>query len=276
MTNMINDQLVRLSDLSRDDQMSFFNDSDVFNPIGATAYGAGGEKIGSVRDALVVANTGGIRFLIVDAGGWFSSKEVLVPVGHARIDDSGVYFDSLTKDQVGSMQEYRYGEVYTDDQYTEDQFMQDERVLRGNMDEATYRQQAYATPDRLQLLEERLTVNKERFKAGSVRIGKHVETRQEQVEVPLQREEVVITRHEVTDGRAVDGARLGEGQQTMQVDLEAERANIGKETFVTEEIEIGKRAVVETQTVTETVGREVLDVDRDGQIDVDSDLNRRS
>lgn len=276
MTNMINDQLVRLSDLSRDDQMTFFNDSDVFNPIGATAYGANGEKIGSVRDALVVANTGAIRFLIVDAGGWFSSKEVLVPVGHARIDDSGVYFDSLTKDQVGAMQEYRYGETYTDDQYTEDQFVADERVLRGNMDEAQYRQQAYATPDRLQLLEERLTVNKERFKAGSVRIGKHVETRQEQVEVPLQREEVVITRHEVTDGRAVQGARLGEGQQTMQVDLEAERANIGKETFVTEEVEIGKRAVTETQTVTETVGREVLDVDRDGQIDVDSDLNRRS
>ena len=276
MTNMINDQLVRLSDLSRDDQMTFFNDSDVFNPIGATAYGANGEKIGSVRDALVVANTGAIRFLIVDAGGWFSSKEVLVPVGHARIDDSGVYFDSLTKDQVGAMQEYRYGEAYTDDQYTEDQFVADERVLRGNMDEEQYHQRAYQTPDRLQLLEERLTVNKERFKAGSVRIGKHVETRQEQVEVPLQREEVVITRHEVTDGRAVQGARLGEGQQTMQVDLEAERANIGKETFVTEEVEIGKRAVTETQTVTETVGREVLDVDRDGQIDVDSDLNRRS
>ncbi|MFC6617595.1 PRC and DUF2382 domain-containing protein [Deinococcus radiophilus] len=278
MTDMIDTQLVRLSDLSRDDQMTFFNDADVFNPIGSTAYGANGEKIGSVRDALVVANTGGIRFLIVDAGGWFSSKEVLVPVGHARIDDSGVYFDTLTKDQVGSMQEYRYGETYSDDVYTQDQFVQDERVLRGTMDETEYRERAYATPDRLQLLEERLTVNKERFKAGSVRIGKHVETRQEQIEVPLQREEVVITRHEVTDATPVDGARLGEGQQTMQVDLEAERANVSKQAYVTEEVEIGKRAVTETQTVTETVGREVLDVDRDGQIDVDGtvDPNRRA
>ena len=139
------------------------------------------------------------------------------------------------------------------------------------------RDRAYTTPDRLQLLEERLTVNKERFKAGSVSIGKRVETRQEQVEVPLQREEVVITRHEVTDGRAVD-ARIGEGQQTMQVDLEAERANIGKETFVTEEVEIGKRAVTETQTVTESVSKEVLDVNRDGQIDVDGNIdpNRRA
>lgn len=277
MTDMLNTNLMRLSDLRRDEQLTFFNDADVYNPVGATAYGANGEKIGTVRDALVTAG-GAIRFLIVDAGGWFSSKEVLVPVGHARIDDSGVYFDSLTKDQVGAMQEYRYGETYSDDVYTEDQFVQDERVLRGNMDEAEYRQKAYATPDRLQLLEERLTVNKERFKAGSVSIGKRIETRQEQVEVPLQREEVVITRHEVTDGRAVD-ARIGEGQQTMQVDLEAERANIGKETFVTEEVEIGKRAVTETQTVTETVSKEVLDVNRDGQVDVDgtiTDPNRRA
>ncbi len=272
MTNMLQDQLVRLTDLSRDDQLTFFHDNSVYNPVGAAAYGAGGDKIGTVRDALVTSN-GGIRFLIVDAGGWFSSKEVLVPVGYARIDDNGVYFDSLTKEQVEAMQPYHYGESYVDDQYTQEQFEHDERVLRGDRDEAQYRQEAYKTPDRLQLLEERLTVNKERFKAGSVRIGKHVETRQEQVEVPLQREEVVITRHEVTDARPVEGARIGEGQQTMQVDLEAERANIGKQTFVTEEIEVGKRAVTETQTVTENVSREVLDVDRDGQIDVETTTN---
>lgn len=269
MSEYINTALVRLSDLSRDEQFTFFNDADVFNPIGATAYGVGGEKIGSVRDALVIANTGGIRFLIVDVGGWFSSKEVLVPVGYARIDDSGVYFDNLTKEQVGELQKYEYGQTYTDDVYSEEQFLADERVLRGTQDEATYRQQAYATPDRLQLLEERLTVAKERFKAGAVSIGKRVETRQEQVEVPLEREEVVITRHAVTDATPVDGAVIGEGQQTLQVDLEAERASIGKQTFVTEEVEIGKRSVTETQTVSETVSKEVLEVNRDGQVEVE-------
>lgn len=263
MTDMIDTQLVRLSELSRDDQMTFFNDNDVYNPIGSTAYGAGGEKIGSVRDALVVAKTGGIRFLIVDVGGWFSSKEVLIPVGYARVDDSGVYFDNLTKDQAENMQRFNEGDVYT-----EDQFVQDERVLRGDMPEAEYREKAYATPERLQLLEERLTVNKERFKAGAVSIGKHVVTRQEQVEVPLEREEVVITRHDVTDARPVD-AKIGEGQQTMRVDLEAERAQVGKETYVTEEIEVGKRSVTETQTVTESVSKEVLDVDQDGNVEVE-------
>ena len=43
-----------------------------------------------------------------------------------------------------------------------------ERVVSGKDTEvADYRQRAYATPDRLQLLEERLVVNKDKFKAGT-------------------------------------------------------------------------------------------------------------
>ncbi|MHA0034382.1 DUF2382 domain-containing protein [Deinococcus sp. PESE-13] len=252
--------LIRLSELNSDAQYNL-NDTSVYNPVGATAYGVNGDKIGTVRDALVEPETGRIRYFLVDVGGWFSSKEVLVPVGYGRVDDSGVYFDSLTKDQVGSMSEYR-----ADQAYSSEMMDTDERVLRGNQSQEEYQQRAYQTPDRLQLLEERLVVNKDRFKAGSVQIGKRVETRQETVSVPLQREEVVIERHAVTDGRAVEGAVLGEGNQTMSVDLEAERANISKQAYVTEEVSVGKRAVTENQQVTETVGREVLDVNQTGDV----------
>jgi len=258
MTQM---NLMRLSDLNRDNQLDM-SGQGVYNPSGNTAYGAGGEKIGTVRDALVDPSTGRIRQLILDVGGWFSSKEVVVPVGEARFDDNGVYFDNLTKDQVSNMSEYRYDQTYTNEA-----MMADERVLRGaQTDEATYRERAYRTPDRLQLLEERLMVNKERFQAGAVEIGKHVETRQETVNVPLQREEVVIERHAVTDARPVEGAVLGAASETMRVDLEAERAQVGKQAYVTEEVEVGKRTVTETQTVTETVGREVLDVNKTGEV----------
>ncbi|EYB68521.1 hypothetical protein DEIPH_ctg021orf0032 [Deinococcus phoenicis] len=255
--------LIRLSDLNSSNQIDMTGEG-VYNPSGNTAYGYNGDKIGTVRDALVNPNTGRIRYLIVDAGGWFSSKEVLVPVGEARFADNGVYFDNLTKDQVRDLGEYRMDQQYTD---TDERFASDERVLRGaNTDEATYRERAYRTPDRLQLLEERLVVNKDRFQAGTVEIGKHVETRQENVSVPLTREEVVIERHPVTDARPVDGAVLGADSQTMRVDLEAERASVSKQAFVTEEVEIGKRSVTENQTVTETVGREVLDVNKTGDV----------
>ena len=277
--------LIRLTELSNDAQYNL-NDENVYNPVGHVAYGYGGDKIGTVRDALVEPGSGRIRYLLVDVGGWFSSKEVLVPVGHARIDEQGVYFDNLTKDQVKEMSEYREGEMYSSDAMD-----RDERVLRGvgndaaNMDTAAtgtaamatdtdrtdYQRRAYQTPDRLQLLEERLVVNKDRFKAGSVQIGKRVETHEESVSVPLQREEVVIERHAVSDARPVEGVVLGEGTQTMNVDLEAERANVSKQAYVTEEISVGKRAVTETQTVTDTVGREVLDVNKTGDVKLSDD-----
>lgn len=255
--------LIRLSDLDRDERMNL-SDQGVYNPRGNTAYGYNGEKIGTVKDALVNPETGRIRYLIVDVGGWFSSKEVAVPVGEARFTDDAVYFDNLTKDQVRDLEEYRYDQQYTD---TDDRFATNERVLRGNkVDEAAYRDRAYRTPDRLQLLEERLVVNKERIRAGAVEIGKHVETTQQTVNVPLEREEVIIERHPVSDARPVEGAVLGQDSQTVRVDLEAERANVQKQAYVTEEIEIGKRTVTETQTVTDTVGREVLDVNKTGDV----------
>ncbi len=261
--------LIRLSDVSSDATYNIKGEG-VYDPTGHTAYGINGEKIGTIRDALVDPTTGKIRYFLVDVGGWFSSKEVLVPVGQSRIDDNGVYFDTLTKDQVSAMSEYKVGQAYT-----HENTLADERVLLGVQKDAPIapemREKAYRTPDRLQLLEERLVVNKDRFVAGSVEIGKHVETHTENVSVPLQREEVVIERRPVTDARPVEGAVLGADNATMHVDLEAERANVSKQAYVTEEIGIGKRAVTETQTVTETVGREVLDVNKTGEVRLETD-----
>ncbi|AZI41385.1 DUF2382 domain-containing protein [Deinococcus psychrotolerans] len=265
-----NMNLIRLSDLSRDQSYNL-QGADLYDPTGYTAYGVGGDKVGTIRDALVQADTGRIQYFIVDAGGWFSSKEVLVPVGHSRLENDGVYFDDLTKAQVGDLREYN-----VNDSYTNDHQESDERVLRGveqgsaaatdTAARTAYQDKAYRTPDKLQLMEERLVVNKDRFKAGSVEIGKHVETRQENVNVALQREEVVIERRTVTDSTPVEGAVLGAGSQTVNIDLEAERANVTKQAYVTEEIGIGKRTVTDTQTVSETVGREVLDVNKTGDV----------
>lgn len=80
--------------------------TDYFNPVNKMAYAANGEKLGSVEGALVDEQSGRIRYFIVDVGGWFISKDVLVPAGLARIDNDEIYFDSLTKDQVKSMEDY--------------------------------------------------------------------------------------------------------------------------------------------------------------------------
>ncbi|GGO41057.1 PRC and DUF2382 domain-containing protein [Deinococcus humi] len=268
MTQM---NLVRMSELDRDHQLDL-NSTGVYNPRDNDAYGANGEKIGTVRDALVRPTTGEIQYLIVDVGGWFSSKQVLIPVGQARFSEDGAYFDGLTKEQASDLSEYQDGQVYE----AESQ-LADERVLRApDSDEATYRREAFTTPDTLKLLEERLMIHKERFVAGSVDVGKRVETRQQQVNVELEREEVVIERHAVTDARPVEGAVLGADSQTLRVDLEAERANVSKQTFVTEEVTVGKREVTDTQTVSETVGKEVLEVTKSGDVQLDGEGQPRT
>lgn len=288
--------LIPLSELSRDRN---YSSEGTYDPSGKTAYAEGDKKVGTVRSAMVEPDTGKIRYLLVDVGGWFSSKEVLVPVGMARMDDDAVYFDNLTKDQVKDMREYRAG-----DDYNADAQNSDERVLRGNAyagDTQTDRDMSVAggaaaapktynyrdedqsdtmfkTPEKLRLLEERLTVDKDRYTAGSVEIGKHVETEQRQVNVNLAHDELVIERHPVEGGRPVEGnATLGADKQVVHVDLEAERANVSKQAYVTEEVEVGKRTESESRTFTESVGREVLDVNRTGDVEVqggrDANLN---
>lgn len=270
-------RLMPLSDITA--QHSDVLGNDYYDPTGQTAYGMNGDKIGTIRGALAEPETGKIRYLIVDVGGWFSSKEVVVPVGMSKFQGDEVHFTNLTKDQVSDMREYRMGE-----EYGEEAQASDERVLRAankdyQVDESRYASKAgyrdddamYQTPDKLRLLEERLMVNKDRFVAGSVEVGKRVETHQENVNVDLAREEVVIERHAVTDARPVENAQLGADAQTMHIDLEAERANVSKQAYVTEEVTVGKREVHDSQTVTETVGREVLEVNKSGDVRLDSD-----
>ncbi|WP_407542388.1 DUF2382 domain-containing protein (plasmid) [Deinococcus radiomollis] len=128
----------------------------------------------------------------------------------------------------------------------------------------------------MQLLEERLSVNKEKYQAGSVQVGKKVETRTENVNVALSREEVVIEHHPVSGARPVEGnVTLGTATDTIRVDLEAERAKVGKQAFVMEEIEVGKRTETETKTFSDTVGREVLDVTRTGETEVTGDTTKK-
>lgn len=269
--------LIPVSDLIRDRNYDL-NGSDHSDFIGKRAYASGGEHVGTVREALTEEG-GNIRYFVVEVGNWFTSKEVVIPVGLARIEDDGVYFDSLTKDQVKGMNEYVYGQDYSYDAQ-----VSDVKTLRGtdyvapaaiSSDASVdlYKDESlFSAPTKLQLLEERLLVNKDRYVAGSVQVGKKVETHTENVNVELSHEEVVIHRTPVTDGRPVEGnVVLGEGNQTIQVDLEAERANVSKQAYVTEEVEIGKRTETQQQTFSDTIGKEVLDVTKTGAVQVTGD-----
>lgn len=256
-------QLIRLQDIQATHR-DLIGD-DYYDPTGKTAYGVNEEKIGKIDGALVEDTTGRIRYLIVDAGGWFSSKEVLVPAGLARIVGDDVFFDSLTKSQVDAMEEYDHDYQYSyKEQYEKDRqaFVADTIPAEERMEVADH---AYDAPNTLELLEERLTVNKDRIVAGLVKVGKHVVTEERNVEVDLEEEHANIQRTNVD--RPTD-RRIGDvnGNETIEVELEAERARVSKETYVTEEVNVGKTTERHTETIVETIQREELDIDNDGNV----------
>ncbi len=128
--------------------------------------------------------------------------------------------------------------------------------------DADYAQDEFHQPRSLRLREERLNVGKDRVQAGEVGLHKEVVSQQQTINVPVTHEEVVIERHPVTDGR-VDDTPIGEGE-TIRVPVSEEQVNVSKNTVVTGEVAIGKRAVQETQQVTDTVRHEEARVDQQG------------
>jgi uncharacterized protein (TIGR02271 family) len=128
--------------------------------------------------------------------------------------------------------------------------------------------------DTVKLYEERVIVSKEREKAGDVSIGKHVEVETSRVSVPIERERVMVERVPSTSAAAVPvGADDFQNGEIVQMDVYEEAADIHKETFVREEINIHKEVEREVVNVEETVRREELDVDVEGNPTVKDIVN---
>jgi uncharacterized protein (TIGR02271 family) len=116
----------------------------------------------------------------------------------------------------------------------------------------------------LRLYEERLIANKTRQKTGEVAIGKHVETETQQVSVPVDRERVVIERVTPTDTTVTDTAAAFQEGEVARMEVYEETPDIRKEAFVREEVRLRKEVDHETVAAEETIRKERLDIDKDG------------
>jgi uncharacterized protein (TIGR02271 family) len=112
---------------------------------------------------------------------------------------------------------------------------------------------------RISLLSEVLRVNKERVETGEVRLRKDVRTENQTINVPVSREELVIERV-AGNNRNATGEQIGDNDE-IRVPLSEERVNVEKAPVVREEVRVGKRQVQDTQTVSDNVRHEELEVD---------------
>lgn len=126
---------------------------------------------------------------------------------------------------------------------------------------------------RIQLRGEILRTYKDSVQRGEVRLRKDVVAETKKVEVPVTREELVIERTPVS-GQSATG-EIGKGEE-IRVPLSEERVRTEKQPVVTDEVRVGKRAVQRTENVSDDVRHEELRVDKEGDVDVDTQATGKS
>jgi len=125
--------------------------------------------------------------------------------------------------------------------------------------------------DTIQVKEERLHAEKRPVDAGEVRVRKEVHTETKTIEVPVQREEVVVERTPV-HGQAAEGFAAGELREgeEIRIPVREEQVDVTKDAAVVEEVKVGKRVVQDTERVSGQVRKEEIKIDRTGDVDVHS------
>ena len=239
----------------------------------ATAYDADGEKLGSVKEVYVNDSTGQPDFVEVGHG-LFGMSSSLVPLRGHRLDGENLKL-AFTKDRIEDAPNIDHDAHLTDEdqatiyrhfglESTQNVETYDEDLPRDRQGYATTDDRRDAAVNRegeMIRSEERLNVDKENVTTGQARLRKYVVHDTETVEVPVEREEVRVERTPIDadDAQAARGGTLGDDE--VSVTLHEERVNVTKETVPVEKVGLDKQTVRDTETVTEDVAHEEIEVD---------------
>ena len=273
------------------------------DPRGWSVRSADGRNVGKVHDLIVDTGMMRTRYLAVrlddEVAGNRDRREVLVPIGAARVDDAGdrVRVEGLARDRISALPAYGHRSLTRDQErelrthftpgaaqsagtigagaiggadFYDHEHFDDRRFfggLRGGADRSA--RDAGRVDDRvdrnrneagrLTVSEERLDVGKRQVQAGEVGIHKSVETRHVEQEVPLTREEVTVERRPLSADAATRDIRINDDE--IRVPVMREEAVVEKRMVPVEEIIIRKTAVRNTETVGADLKRERVDVD---------------
>jgi uncharacterized protein (TIGR02271 family) len=232
-----------------------------------------GSKVGTAQQVYLDDESGRPEWVTVQTG-MLGTKESLVPLSQADMSgnelrvpyDKDMIKNAPNQDPDGHLSPEEERELYR--YYGLDY---------GSGYETTDRVETTTTTetradDAMTRSEERLNVGKERVQSGRARLRKRVVTDQQTVNVPIEREELVLEREPITDanrGDALSGPDLKEDE--VDVTLYEERAVVNKETVPVERVRAGKEVHSETEAVSADVAREEIEIDTDG----DGDANVR-
>jgi uncharacterized protein (TIGR02271 family) len=123
------------------------------------------------------------------------------------------------------------------------------------------------TDDAMTRSEEELRVGTETRERGRVRLRKYVTTEQQQVTVPVQREEVRIEREPITDAN-LDAATSGPAisEEEHEVTLHEEEVVVDKRAVAKERVRLDTETLTDERQINEEVRKEQIEVDDQDQL----------
>lgn len=243
--------------------------NDIQKLIGADVHEHDGTKIGSAADVYLDARTGDPEWVSVKTG-LFGTKQSFVPLDGANIEGDRIivaFSKAQVKDAPRIDPDGRLSPAEEDELYhyyglssTGGDLDRGTGTDRGDREDREGRDAG----DAMTRSEERLVADTRTEEAGRARLRKYVVTEQQEVKVPVSREQVRLEREPVTDanrGAALDGPPISEAEH--EVTLHAERPVVDTEAVPVERVRLDKETVTDERSVQGEVRKEQIDFDDD-------------
>ena len=232
---------------------------------GRTAVGSDGDKIGTIDEIYMDAETGKPEWLAVSTG-LFGMKLSFIPIaeaseagGEVRVPyDKAQVKDAPNAEPDGELSQPEEAALYRHYGLDYSEARSESGLPQGGgRDSVGHDVSGPTTDDAMTRSEEELRVGKREVEAGRVRLRKWVETEPVQEEVELRRETVDVHREAID--QPVEGAEIGE--QEIEVPLRAEQAVAEKQTVAKERITLDKDVETERDTVSGELRKERVEVE---------------
>jgi uncharacterized protein (TIGR02271 family) len=251
---------------------------------GTTMVDRDGDKLGTIDAIYLDDGTGQPEWALVYTG-LFGTKATFVPLAQAQPMGDSVQVP-YHKDQVkdapnmqadGQLSQDEEAELYRHYGLDYSQHRSDSGLPAGEhehdrdsvyddvQDRAVGHDTSGPTTDEaMTRSEEELQVGTQTRERGRARLRKYVTTEEQQVTVPVQREEVRVDREPITDAN-LDAATSGPAisEEEHEVTLREEEVVVDKRAVPKERVRLGTETVTEERQVSEEVRKEQIQVDGD-------------
>ena len=233
---------------------------------GATMVDRDGDKVGTIESIYVDDQTGQPEWALVNTG-LFGSRSTFVPIAQASASGDQVQVpfhkqrikDAPTMEPDGHLSEQQEQELWRhyDLDYDYDTGGTDRDPVGRDVSGPT-------TDAAMTRSEEELRVGTQTRERGRARLRKYVVTEDQQVTVPVSREEVRVEREPITDANR-DAATRGPAisEEEHEVTLREEQVVVDKRAVPKERVRLDTETVTEERQVAEEVRKEQIEVDGD-------------